>query len=74
LLEKTNNKLLEKTNNNRLLIDLSKKCQVNISYGRSVLLPRAPDFMTKLLLPPIKQRSRYRKNQIGTDDLSEKSL
>jgi hypothetical protein len=27
-----------------------------------------------LLLPPIKQRSRYRKNQIGTDDLSEKSL
>ena len=28
----------------------------------------------KLLLSPIKQISRDRKNQIGTDDLSEKSL
>ena len=33
-----------------------------------------PDLMTKLLPAPIKQRSRDRKNQIGTDDLSEKSL
>jgi len=41
LLEKTNNKLLEKTNNSSLLIDLSKKCQVNINYERSVLLSSA---------------------------------
>jgi len=30
--------------------------------------------MIKLQLPLIKERLRDRKNQIGTDDLSEKSL
>jgi len=41
LLEKTNNKLLEKTNNNEPLNRFNKKCQVNINYGRDVLLPGA---------------------------------
>ena len=33
-----------------------------------------PYLMKKLQRLPIKQRSRDRKNQIGTDDFSEKSL
>jgi len=33
--------LLEKTNNNRPLNRFNKKCQVNINYGRGVLLPGA---------------------------------
>ena len=41
---------------------------------KSVLLPGAPDLMIKLQLPLIKERLRDRKNQIGTDDRSEKSL
>jgi len=35
LLEKTNNKLLEKTNNSEPLNIFNKKCQVNINFGRA---------------------------------------
>ena len=46
--------------------------QYKLRKKRSVA--QCPDLMSKLLLLPINQRSRDRKNQIGTDDLSEKSL
>jgi len=41
LLEKTNNKLLEKTNNSEPLNRFNKKCQANINFESGVLLPGA---------------------------------
>jgi len=38
LLEKTNNKLLEKTNNNEPLNRFNKKCQVNIIIKNSIVI------------------------------------
>jgi len=38
LLEKTNNKLLEKTNNNEPLNRFNKKCQVNIIIKNSIAI------------------------------------
>jgi len=38
LLEKTNNKLLEKTNNNEPLNRFNKKCQVNIIIKNSITI------------------------------------
>jgi len=56
LLEKTNNKLLEKTNNSEPLNRFNKKCQVNINFGRSVPLPGA------INQAPRNQRQNWYKN------------
>jgi len=67
LLEKTNNKLLEKTNNSRPLNRFNKKCQVNINFKRGVLLPGAPD---RAFLNKFKQREQIYHLQLYISPIS----
>ena len=67
MLEKTNNKLLEKTNNSEPLNRFNKKCQVNINFERGVLLPgainQAPETRGKIdikIYPTYPQVSKLR--------------